>query len=246
MGTLGFGLGLYGMIVLAGFALWIFSLINACTSNFTGSNKIIWILLIIFIPFLGSILYLLIGRGQRVQTLNQVKDRLANTSSQQSGIYNYCTQCGTKNQDIARFCNNCGIEIQDGFKSEVQQNNMLKDMLKNVCSAETTSLPIVNPNMLLKPGLRIIGPILVFAVLFSIFSLNIIGKGPSALAISKIVACRFDGHRPYVYNVSCQDNNENSAGSFECEYKIVGQKLNNTDSFCKFYEWEFDPKIRHW
>jgi hypothetical protein len=35
-------------------------------SNFPGNEKIIWVLLIIFLPFLGSVLYFLIGRGQRM------------------------------------------------------------------------------------------------------------------------------------------------------------------------------------
>jgi hypothetical protein len=46
--------------------LWFWALIDCLKSNFSGSNKLIWILLIIFLPVLGPILYLLIGRGQRV------------------------------------------------------------------------------------------------------------------------------------------------------------------------------------
>lgn len=46
--------------------LWLWALIDCLKSNFSGSNKLIWIVLIIFLPVLGPILYLLIGRGQRV------------------------------------------------------------------------------------------------------------------------------------------------------------------------------------
>lgn len=41
-------------------ALWIFALIDCIKSN--NPNKIIWIIVIILIPFLGSLLYFLIGR----------------------------------------------------------------------------------------------------------------------------------------------------------------------------------------
>jgi hypothetical protein len=46
--------------------LWLWALIDCLKSNFSSSNKLIWILLIIFLPILGSILYLVIGRGQRI------------------------------------------------------------------------------------------------------------------------------------------------------------------------------------
>ncbi|MEQ9169164.1 MAG: PLD nuclease N-terminal domain-containing protein [Fulvivirga sp.] len=37
------------------------------TGEFEGDNKIIWLLVIIFLPFIGSIIYLLIGRGQQIK-----------------------------------------------------------------------------------------------------------------------------------------------------------------------------------
>ena len=41
------------------------ALISALSSNFPGNEKILWVLLIIFLPFLGSLLYFLIGVNQR-------------------------------------------------------------------------------------------------------------------------------------------------------------------------------------
>jgi hypothetical protein len=47
--------------------LWIWALISCLKSNFKDSTvKLIWVLLIILIPVLGAILYLAIGRSQRV------------------------------------------------------------------------------------------------------------------------------------------------------------------------------------
>lgn len=42
--------------------LWIVALVDCIRSN--NSNKVVWILVIILVPFLGSILYFLVGRGR--------------------------------------------------------------------------------------------------------------------------------------------------------------------------------------
>lgn len=52
-----------GLIAL-GLQLW--AIIDIAKSNFKGNNKIIWLLLAIFVPCLGPILYIFIGRKQRV------------------------------------------------------------------------------------------------------------------------------------------------------------------------------------
>jgi cytochrome bd-type quinol oxidase subunit 2 len=44
------------------FILWIVALVDCIKSS--NPNKIIWIIVIILLPFLGSILYFLIGRGK--------------------------------------------------------------------------------------------------------------------------------------------------------------------------------------
>jgi hypothetical protein len=42
------------------------ALFSVLTSEFEGNDKIIWVLVIIFLPFLGSVLYFLIGRDRRI------------------------------------------------------------------------------------------------------------------------------------------------------------------------------------
>jgi len=61
----GGGLLLTIFVVLFVLLLPILALISALMNSFRGNEKIIWILLIIFLPFLGSVLYFLIGRNQR-------------------------------------------------------------------------------------------------------------------------------------------------------------------------------------
>ncbi|MES2267810.1 MAG: PLD nuclease N-terminal domain-containing protein [Bacteroidota bacterium] len=54
-------------LIIAYFGLIIFCLFDAVRATFNGaSTKLIWVLVILFAPFIGSILYLTIGRNSRV------------------------------------------------------------------------------------------------------------------------------------------------------------------------------------
>ena len=48
------------------FIIPLFALIDILRNEFTGNNKIIWVLVILFIPLFGTLLYLIIGRKQRI------------------------------------------------------------------------------------------------------------------------------------------------------------------------------------
>lgn len=55
------------IFVLLVMLLPLMAIISILTSNFKDSTtKLIWVVVIIFIPILGSILYFLIGRSQRI------------------------------------------------------------------------------------------------------------------------------------------------------------------------------------
>lgn len=55
------------MFILLPSILWIIALIDILKSDFKDSNgKIIWLLLVIFLPVLGSILYFAIGKSQKI------------------------------------------------------------------------------------------------------------------------------------------------------------------------------------
>jgi hypothetical protein len=54
-------------LVFGGFWLW--ALIDLLKSEFeNSSNKIIWLLVIILLPIIGSLLYLFVGKGQKTNT----------------------------------------------------------------------------------------------------------------------------------------------------------------------------------
>ena len=53
------------LVILFIFLLPLLALISALMSDFPGNEKILWVLIILLLPFLGSVLYFLIGRNQR-------------------------------------------------------------------------------------------------------------------------------------------------------------------------------------
>ncbi|HYW97341.1 MAG TPA: PLD nuclease N-terminal domain-containing protein [Bacteroidales bacterium] len=68
-------LGMFGpseVIVLLFLVILVFlfpliMLINVLQSEFEGNDKIMWVLLIIFLPFIGALLYYLMGRDRRIK-----------------------------------------------------------------------------------------------------------------------------------------------------------------------------------
>ena len=55
------------IFIIFTFILYIYILIDILKHEFTGYNKIIWLLVIIFFPVLGAILYLVFERSQRIK-----------------------------------------------------------------------------------------------------------------------------------------------------------------------------------
>jgi hypothetical protein len=61
-----FFLAFLGLVALALFVFWIWMLIDAIQNKgLTDGEKIGWVLAIVFLHFLGGLLYLLIGRPKR-------------------------------------------------------------------------------------------------------------------------------------------------------------------------------------
>ncbi|MBS0011957.1 MAG: PLDc_N domain-containing protein [Bacteroidales bacterium] len=58
------GLIVIGVIIVL---LPLIALIDILTHEFTGSNKIIWVFIVIFFPVMGAILYFLIGTRQKIR-----------------------------------------------------------------------------------------------------------------------------------------------------------------------------------
>jgi len=58
------------LIVLGGLLVLLFpllALISVLKNDFPGNDKIIWVLVIIFLPFFGSLLYFMVGRSRQLK-----------------------------------------------------------------------------------------------------------------------------------------------------------------------------------
>ncbi|WP_372800167.1 PLD nuclease N-terminal domain-containing protein [Lutibacter sp.] len=55
------------ILILCAFLIPIIALIDILRSDFKGNEKLIWVLVILFTSFIGTILYFLIGRNQRIK-----------------------------------------------------------------------------------------------------------------------------------------------------------------------------------
>ncbi|MEZ4841595.1 MAG: PLD nuclease N-terminal domain-containing protein [Flavobacteriaceae bacterium] len=55
------------ILLLLFFILPIIALIDVIKSEFEGNNKLIWVLVILFFNFIGSILYFIIGAKQKIR-----------------------------------------------------------------------------------------------------------------------------------------------------------------------------------
>ncbi|MCP3928946.1 MAG: PLDc_N domain-containing protein [Bacteroidetes bacterium] len=55
-------------LILGGFAFWLAALISVIKAEFDHhSKKIVWLLMVILLPFIGTILYFLLGTKQRIE-----------------------------------------------------------------------------------------------------------------------------------------------------------------------------------
>lgn len=65
-----FGFGLPELIIwffiLLPLILWAWALIDVLKSEFTGNNKIIWLLVVILIPLVGILAYYFVGTKQKI------------------------------------------------------------------------------------------------------------------------------------------------------------------------------------
>lgn len=61
------GINLFLLFIAVGlFAIWIWALIDILTSKFNEDlMQIVWFLIVFFLPFIGVVLYLLIGRAMK-------------------------------------------------------------------------------------------------------------------------------------------------------------------------------------
>jgi predicted Na+-dependent transporter len=55
-----------GILALVCLAAWIWALVDILKHDFSGLNKLIWLILVLTLPLVGVILYYFIGREQKL------------------------------------------------------------------------------------------------------------------------------------------------------------------------------------
>jgi Phospholipase_D-nuclease N-terminal len=53
------------LIAIVGSIFWIWMLVDCLTSSLPSTEKLIWVLVIVFLHFLGALLYFVLARGGR-------------------------------------------------------------------------------------------------------------------------------------------------------------------------------------
>ncbi len=61
------GLFIWQTLILISIGLWIYCLIDILKNKFEQNEKIIWILVVLLLPILGSILYMFIGKKKKLK-----------------------------------------------------------------------------------------------------------------------------------------------------------------------------------
>ncbi|WP_456376870.1 PLDc N-terminal domain-containing protein [Lutibacter sp.] len=56
-----------GVILTLGFIPTIIALIDILKNKFEGNNKIVWVLIVLFLNLIGAILYFTIGKKQKIK-----------------------------------------------------------------------------------------------------------------------------------------------------------------------------------
>ncbi|MFP4847169.1 PLDc N-terminal domain-containing protein [Winogradskyella sp. PE311] len=68
--TPGYALVIWLIFILFALLLPVLALVSILKNKFRDNDKLIWILVVLFLPILGSILYFIIGRSKRLKIIN--------------------------------------------------------------------------------------------------------------------------------------------------------------------------------
>lgn len=65
--TLGIGfIVIFGLIILAMTVLWVYAIVDIAKSEFEGDNKMVWLLIVILVGFIGALIYFIVGREKKI------------------------------------------------------------------------------------------------------------------------------------------------------------------------------------
>ena len=57
---------IFFVIIFAMIAVWVYAIVDIAKNDFEGDNKMIWLLIVILVGFLGAIIYFIVGREKKI------------------------------------------------------------------------------------------------------------------------------------------------------------------------------------
>ena len=65
--SLGIGIIIFFLVIIfAMIAVWVYAIVDITKNDFEGDNKMIWLLIVILVGFLGAIIYFIVGREKKI------------------------------------------------------------------------------------------------------------------------------------------------------------------------------------
>jgi pilus assembly protein TadC len=66
LNNLSVGLMFWQLFLIIILFFWIFCIVDVLRNSFNGNDKLVWILVLLFVPLLGPFLYFFMGRKKRI------------------------------------------------------------------------------------------------------------------------------------------------------------------------------------